>query len=285
MEGSDLGGDMQLSVATATYYFLPFRQALEIIVEAGFEHVELDLYWEQGPWAVAQHLKGVDARAVAGLLRSLGLRVSSIHDAGGVLGGAHSLQGFIDPRLDEFIQALGYAPGCIVFHTPHIAGPVVPGWWPAIAGEVAAAAERYLGRGTSVTLENMPQFDGYEVPLATPEALLEFVASTGLGITLDTTHYAQVGVEVVQAARRLRPKVQTLHLSDFAKGQAHVFVGDGELDFPALFAALDFESLYAVTLECSAGRLGENPLALSAAQMVERLQTARRRLQAWLKAA
>src|SRR5512138_2874960 len=191
---------MKTSIATANFYFLPVRQTLEIIAESGFEYIELDLPWERGRWAMAQHLKGMQAREVIDLINQYDLKVSSIHDTGGVIEDAHSIQGFVDPQLKEYLDQLGYAPGCIVFHTPHIEGPYDQRWWQTIAVEIVNAAESYRSGETVVTLENMPLFDGYYVPLTTPQELLAFVAPTELGITLDTAHYAQIGVDVVQAA-------------------------------------------------------------------------------------
>jgi len=276
---------MQISIATANLYFLPFQQTLEIIADAGFEHIELDLYWERGQWAVAQHLKGVGVHEVVDMINRSGLRVSSIHDAGGVVHNAHSIRGFIDPQLEEYLDQLGYAPGCIVFHTPHMQGPYNERWWQTVSGDIVKAAERYGSSETCVTLENMTPFDGYYVPLTTPQELLAFVSGSGLGVTLDTTHYAQIGVDVVQAARILQKKIKTIHLSDFADGQAHVFIGEGELDFGSLFRALDLSTLHSITLECSVGFLGENPLDMLQAEMVDRLRTALSLIQSWIKAA
>ena len=276
---------MQTSIATANFYFLPFRQTLEIIAEAGFEHIELDLYWERGQWAVAQHLKGSAVHEVVDLISRAGLKVASIHDAGGVVDNAHSIQGFVNLHLEEYLDQLGYAPGCIVFHTPHIEGPYNQRWWQTIADKIAEAAESYRGSETSVTLENTPLFDGYYVPLTTPQELLAFVAPNELGITLDTTHYAQIGVDVVQAAGVLQKKITTIHLSDFVAGQAHVFIGDGELDFTSLFRVIELSALHSITLECSVGFLGENPLGLSHTKMVDRLKIAMSRLQGWLEEA
>jgi sugar phosphate isomerase/epimerase len=274
---------MQISIATANLYFLPFPQALEIVAEAGFEHIELDLYWERGQWAMAQHLKGMTISEVVNSIRHLGPKVASIHDTGGVVDNAHSIRGFINPELREYVERLGYAPGCIVFHTPHLEGPYNRPWWQTIADEIATAAASYRSSETSVTLENMPLFDGYYVPLTTPQELLAFVSRNELGVTLDTTHYAQIGVDVVQAARVLRDKIKTIHLSDFTASQPHVFIGDGDLDFTSLFRVLDLSTLHSITLECSVGFLGENPLDLPHMKIVDRLKTAMSRLQSWLE--
>jgi sugar phosphate isomerase/epimerase len=276
---------MQISIATANLYYLPFQQTLEIIAEADFENIELDLYWERGQWAVAQHLKGVGVREAVDMISHFGLKVSSIHDAGGVVNDAHSIQGFVNPQLEEYLDQLGYAPGCIVFHTPHIEGPPNELWWKTVSDDIVNAAESHRSSETSVTIENMPFFDGYYVPLATPQELLAFVSKNELGVTLDTTHYAQIGVDVVQAARILQKEIKTIHLSDFVDGKTHVFIGDGELDFSSLFRVFELSTLHSITLECSAGFLGENTHAMTQTEMVDRLKTAMSRLQSWTKAA
>jgi sugar phosphate isomerase/epimerase len=272
---------MRISIATANFHFLPFRQALEIIAEAGFEHIELAPYWEKGPWAVAQHLKGVSVREAVAMVRRSGLKVASLHDAGGVVDDAYSIRGFVNPQLDAYLDHLGYAPGCIVFHTPHLKGPANPAWWQTMSAEAVKAADRYRSHETAVTVENLPFFDGYYVPLVTPQALLAFVSQNDLGVTLDTTHYAQIGVDVAQAVSVLKEKIRTLHLSDFADGQTHVFIGDGQIDFIKLFQVLELTTLHSITLECSVGFLGENAPGLTQAEMVTRLKTALSRLQGW----
>ncbi len=276
---------MRISIATANFYFLPFQQTLEIIAQAGLEYIELDLYWERGEWAMAQHLKGMKVRKVVDMIDHFGLKVSSIHDTGGVLNDAHSIQGFINPQLEEYLDQLGYAPGCIVFHTPHIQGPYDQLWWQSVSDDIAKAAESYSSNETRVTLENMPFFDGYYVPLTTPQELLAFVSQNELGVTLDTTHYAQIGVDVVQAARMLRKKIKTIHLSDFLDGKTHVFIGDGELDWSGLFRVLELSTLHSITLECSVGFLGENTRDdMTQTEMVDRIKTAVSRLKSWIQA-
>lgn len=154
---------MHISVATASFYFFSFEQALEIIAGAGFEQIELDLYWERGEWAMAQHLKGLDVRKVVRMVHRSGLRVSSIHDGGGVIE---------DSR--------------------------------------------------------------------------------------------------------------TVHLSDYVDGKAHVFVGDGGLDFVNGFRGLDLATLHAITLECSVGLPGETAADMGRGRIVDRLRTAGSRLRGWI---
>ncbi len=273
---------MITSVATANLYYLPFEQAVDVIAGAGFTDVELALPWKRGPWAMAQHLDGIPARQVAGLLARAGLRVASVHDGGGVLDGVGSTDGYVNPLLREYLDELGYAPDGIVFHTPHIAGEMDDGWWQRTSDAVAQALDAYRACCAWLTIENTPSFDGFTVPLTSPEGLGAFCAAHDLGVTLDTTHYAQMGADVVQAARTLHDRVRTVHLSDYQAGKAHVFVGEGDLDLPGVLAALDATVLRAVTLECAVGFPDEDVLQMSPDQMIGRLRLAKDRVRAWL---
>jgi sugar phosphate isomerase/epimerase len=173
---------MLISIATATFYYRSFEETLEIIAEAVFQNIELDLYWERKNWAMAQHLKGLSAQETGQLIRQAGLKVTSLHDGGGVLDDPHSARGFVNPQLAEILDQLGYAPGCIVFHTPHIEGSFDDRWWKTISGEIVKALEPYRLACQTLTIENMPLFDGYTVPLPTPRALLD-CCRHDLGVT------------------------------------------------------------------------------------------------------
>jgi sugar phosphate isomerase/epimerase len=273
---------MQISFATANLFARPFEQVLQIIAEAGVQNIELDLYWMRKEWAMAQHLKDMPVRRVVQLVDQAGLRVSSIHDGGGGLENEHSILGFINPSLEGYLDALGYAPDCLVFHTPHIEGNPGDGWWQRTSEEIVRSLEPCRKACSYVTIENMPSFDGYFVPLIIPEALNAFAADNGLGVTLDTTHYAQIGTDIVAAARVLGRNVKTIHLSDFKAGQTHVFIGEGELDLAGFFDGLDKNNLNAVTLECSLSSETSPSQEMSCNELVGRLREAHTRLKGLL---
>jgi sugar phosphate isomerase/epimerase len=273
---------MELSVATANLYFEPFEQVLQIIAEAGFRNIELDLFWERNEWAMAQHLRGIPVKYVVRRVEEAGLRISSIHDGGGVLENEGSSIGFVNPALDQYLSEMGYAPGCLVFHTPHIEGKPSPGWWEQISSEIVSSLEKYRKACSFITIENMPLFDGYFVPLTTPQALSAFVVKNGLSATLDTTHYAQIGTDIVEAAKILGTSIKTVHLSDFLAGKSHVFIGEGELDLAGFFNAIDKGSLHAITLESSLSSVDNPDHKMSHKELVKRLRDARMRLEGLL---
>ncbi len=155
---------MKITVSTATLFWIPFERTLEMIAEAGFQNIELDLYWERKEWAMAQHLKGVSIRRAVRLIESSGLRIISIHDGGGVLESSSSTRGFINPDLDRYLDAMGYAPECIVFHTPHVEGTAENGWFEQISGDLVKCLEKYR-KVCMLTIENMPTFEGIQYSL------------------------------------------------------------------------------------------------------------------------
>jgi sugar phosphate isomerase/epimerase len=269
---------MQISVATANLFTQPFEQVLEIIAEAGFQNIELDLFWARKEWAMAQHLRDMPMKQVVQLVEQSGLRISSIHDGGGVLENEHSTMGYVNPTLDQYLDEIGYAPDCLVFHTPHIEGNLGIRWWEQMSGEIVLCLEKYRKACSFVTIENMPLFDGYFAPLTIPEELNAFVVENDLSVTLDTTHYAQIGTDIVEAARKLAKNIKTIHLSDFTAGRTHVFIGEGELDLSGFFDVIDKESLNAVTLECSLSSLDKPNQEMSYKEMVSRMKEARIRL-------
>jgi len=205
---------MHLAVATANLYYLPFEQALNIIAEAGYAHVELALYWSGGPWAMAQHLRDLTASRAAAMISRAGLRVVCIHDGGGLLHDARSGAGYINPRLLEYLNALGYAPECIVMHPPYVADGETDVSWEEVSAGIVRCLDAYRSCCTSLTMENIPPIEGYCVPLTTPQGLGAFCAAHDLGVTLDTTHYAQMGTDPVAAAAVLRQQVRSVHLGD-----------------------------------------------------------------------
>lgn len=69
---------MLLSISTASFYFMPFEAALDVIAQAGFEAVELAGYCQSGPYETAQHLKGADPRWAVKQVEARGLRIATL---------------------------------------------------------------------------------------------------------------------------------------------------------------------------------------------------------------
>lgn len=271
-----------LSVATANFYFLPFQETLDIIAEAGFHYIELDLFWEWKMWSMAQHLQEIPvSQAIQSIHRS-GLIVNSIHDGGGVLNYPNSAANYINPKLDEFLDLLGYAPQYMVFHPPHAEGNWGPAWWNEMSDKILDALAPYRDACSCLALENMPLFEGFTVPLTTPEELYDFTSRNELGINLDTTHYAQINVDIKEAASVLRSKIHSIHLSDYSDRQTHVYVGEGCLDLDGFMAMLDPSVLHTVTLECSVSSPLKSVQDMGHAEIVDRMKRLKIQVERWI---
>jgi sugar phosphate isomerase/epimerase len=266
---------MRISFATANFFFLPFDETLEIIAEAGFQNIELDLFWEWNYWVMAQHLRDIPISKVIQSVHRSGLKVASIHDGGGVLNDHNSVAGYVNPQLDEYLNLLGYAPEYMVFHTPHTPGSWGANWWDNISRNILRVLEPYRAFCRYLTLENMPHFDGFTVPLTTPEELRAFVTPNRLGVNLDTTHYAHMGVDIKEAACVLDGTIRSVHLSDYASDRAHIFVGEGELDMAGFLSLLDPAILGIVTLECSVSTADRSDMQMSHDEILNRMKLLR----------
>jgi sugar phosphate isomerase/epimerase len=122
-------------------------------------------------------------------------------------------------------------------------------------------------------LENMPLFDGLSVSLISPQALRDYAVRNELGVTIDTTHYAQISVDLLEAAHVLNGCVRSLHLSDYLPDRTHVFPGEGMLNLGGFLSLVDFSHLDAVTLECSVSTLDKPDRQMSHVEMVGRMKT------------
>lgn len=252
-----------------------------MIAEAGFQNIELDLYWERKEWAMAQHLMGMPIRQAVKCIENSGLKVTSIHDGGGVLDSSNSTRGFINPDLDRYLDILGYAPDCLVFHTPHIEGIQEDGWFDQISGDLVKCLDKY--RSVSpVSIENMQTFDGYNVPMTNPESLISFIDANDLGVTLDTSHYTEMGIDIIHAVKVLGNSIRTIHLSDCSEVGRHVFIGEGNLDLSGLLHAVDREQLIAVDLESSLSTREKSDQKMKDDELIGRLREACIRLEGYL---
>lgn len=266
---------MNISVATATFYYRPFQEALEIISKAGFKFIELDLYWQGGRFEIAQHLKHFSYNKLIKLVRNYGLNITSVHEGGGLIINNEC----INPNLETFIGELQDPPNCIVFHTPHIEGDQDAKWMRKFLKKYENTLKSYQEKCEIVTIENMPNFDDYFCPINTPEDLNLFSESNNLGITLDTTHFTENGVNVNVAARVLKNQIRTLHISDYSDKKSHVFIGDGNIKWEELFSELNYPKIHTITLECSMATPELSDMKMDKKQLISRLKLARERLE------
>jgi len=247
---------MNISIATATFYYIPFTEALDLIKAAGFDSVELDTYWTGGEnWEVTQHLRNIRPREVLKIIKESGLRINSLHDMGGVI--FHDTDTVISRDIFEYIEYGGEDIPCIVFHAPH-KKTEDKSWWARYC-QKAAEDLKALNDKFLICIENIQNFPGYQTSLIDPGEMLDFVKENGLYINMDTTHYAQCGIDIVSTAKFSRDFVKGVHFSDYMDGKRHLFPGEGALDLKGFVNSLKLDSLHAFTLECNIPYEAGNP--------------------------
>lgn len=253
---------VNISIATATFFNVPFRETLGLIEKAGFKYIELDIYWQGGDnWEAAQHLKGIKPKEVLKMVEDSGLKINSLHDIGGVI--YKDSDSLITPDTYEYLEFGGESIPAIVFHTPHKKTQDTY-WWSRYQDKAQKDLNRLKDKYL-VCIENLQHFEGYQVPLLDPEELLSFAKETGIFVNLDTTHFAHSGTDIVNAARVLKDRVKGIHFSDFKAGKTHLFPGEGVLDFKEFFKNLNAGQIAAMTLECNIPyRQGEPEVSVDA---------------------
>jgi sugar phosphate isomerase/epimerase len=134
--------------------------------------------------------------------------------------------------------------------------------------EVVAAQSRLNGDGTRISLENRAYFveRARSLILSMPDELLAFADEHDLSLTLDTSHLASWGLDLIESSAAFRGRMVNVHLSDLREvspwlerhpglhsyAKQHQLLGDGRLPLREFLGGLardGYEGL--VTLELS----------------------------------
>lgn len=233
---------MKLSVSTTNLYMLPFPTVLDIYRQAGFEFVELAGYWQGGDWEIAQHLKGIPPKDVIQMVRDSGLKIATFHDMGGLVG--EKRNSIISPQTFTYLEYETIP--CVVFHTPHKRNADFD-WWRSYQSRVTSDI-RSLPQDVVTCIENLPPIPGFYVPLVDPGEMRAFLMDKNIYANVDTTHYAQSGIDILDAADTLGELIKTVHLSDY-NSKPHSPIGSGTLDLTNFIKKLDLSTVHAITVE------------------------------------
>lgn len=237
---------MNFAISTGTFFNTPFVKTLDIIRKSGFEHIELLEYWKGGDsWEMGQHLKDITPKETLKIIKESGLKISSLHDGGGVI--EDGKESVVAKSTYEFLEHGNSDIPCIVFHVPHKKTDD-KSWretYRSVAGNDLQAIKNKI-----ICIENMPGFKDFTVLLSEPSDLFNFTVEYNIHINIDTTHYAQMNVNLIEAAKILKERVRTIHISDYLNPKSHVYLGKGTLDLAGFINSLDTSLLHAITIEC-----------------------------------
>lgn len=233
---------MKTSFHTATLHELAVESAVEQLLDAGYDAVELNA--ETLPWA-APHVGPDTPSAVREALRRTGA-VSSI--------AAHRA-GLASPTDADRAEAVEWTIACIrlaedvgaaVLHVipgdqPDLGNGLgvtsEPGDLDAFVDSLKAVVAAAEGSGVIVALEPIVN----QLVATTDQALAVLERVPGLRISFDPSHLHVTTHDVADAARRLGPYVAIAAIKD-ARGEPDDFEflaqGDGEIDFEEMVEIL-----------------------------------------------
>lgn len=247
---------VELAFSTNAYTRHPLPTAVERIADHGYAGVEL---LGDEPHAYFPRFDDRDRAALLDALDATGLAVSNVNanTATGYYADAPP-EAFFEPsvitgdpehrkwrveytkRAVDLADATGAPAVCLATGRPLAGNP------PERASEhLLDSLHRILDyaepRGIDVGIEFEPEL----LVECTDEALalLEDVDRDGLGVNLDVGHAAVYGEDPAEAIRRTAGRITGVHLEDIVGGRRgkhyHRIPGDGDLDFRAVFDALD----------------------------------------------
>lgn len=233
---------MRTSFHTATLHELPIVEAVQQLLDAGYDAVELNA--EALPWA-GPHVGPETPSEIREQLKATGA-ISSI--------AAHR-SGLASPKDDERREAIDWTLGCVqlaadvgadVVHVIPGDQPDVgnglgvvsePGDLPSFISALNEVVKGAEGSGVKVALEPIVN----QLISTTDEALEVLERVPGLKISFDPSHLHVTTHDVDDAARRLGQHVVIAAIKD-AKGNPDDFAflaqGDGEIDFASMVRVL-----------------------------------------------
>jgi sugar phosphate isomerase/epimerase len=246
--------DLAFSTNAYTRYTLP--EAIERIADHGYDGVEL---LGDEPHAYFPAFDNGDERAVHDALEETGLAVSNVN--ANTATGYYSdtpPEAFFEPsvvtadddhrewRIDYSKRALDLAAATDAPAACLATGRPLPGNLPEQAYEnLLDSIDEILDHAESVGVDLGIEFEPELLVECTDEVLdlIDDVGRESLGVNLDVGHAAVYGEDVTESIHRSAGHITGLHLEDIVGGRRgkhyHRIPGEGDIDFRAIFDALD----------------------------------------------
>lgn len=246
----------ELAFSTNAYTRHALPEAVRRIADRGYAGVEL---LADRPHAYLADFDDADERDLFAALDETGVRVSNVNanTATGYYSDAPP-SAFFEPsvinadddlrswRVDytkravDLAAAVGSPAVCIATGAP-LPGTPPDAAYDLLCESLHAIVDYAEARGVRVGVEYEPELlvDDTDAALS----LLEDVDRDFLGVNLDLGHAAVTGEDPVEAIHRCAGRITGVHLEDIAGGVGgrhyHLVPGEGDLDFAAIFDALD----------------------------------------------
>jgi sugar phosphate isomerase/epimerase len=209
----------RLALGTGSLHTYGLNRVWDFAAEAGFDAVEvmIDAKWDTRQPAYLRSL-----------MVATGLPIAALHTPFRPLAGYGDDYPACVRRTLELAGELGAQ--AVVAH-PELANGTDYGHW-----LIKHYDELSVPDGPVLAVENMPLALVNKKPKYRTHTIDRIAQYPG--ITLDTTHFATAGVDILEAYATLHGAVRHIHLSDFAEGKEHRLPGRGVLPLDLFLLAL-----------------------------------------------
>lgn len=247
---------VELAFSTNAYVRYPLAEAIERIADYGYAGVEI---LGDEPHAYFPTFTADDRRALEAALDRTGLAASNVNanTATGYYDDAPP-EPFFEPSVvsgdaDARSWRVQYTTDAVDLAAAVDAPAVCLTTGRALPGTPPPQAHEYLRESLAAILAHATDRDvrvgiEYEPGLLIEDtdevlALVEEIDHDLLGVNLDVGHAAVCDEDVARSVRRCGERITGVHLEDIAGGRGgkhyHLIPGEGDLDFLAVFDALD----------------------------------------------
>ena len=247
---------VELAFGTNAYTRFSLPEAVRRIAEHGYAGAEL---LADAPHAFVPSFDDADREALADALEETGLAVSNVNanTAMGYYDDAPP-SAFFEPSIitaddDDRARRVEYTKGAIDLAAAVDAPAVCVATGRPLPGNPPERAREYLLDSLHEVLDHAEpagvdvgiEFEPELLVECTDEvlALIEEVDRDSLGVNLDIGHAAVYGEDPAESVRRCAGHITGIHLEDIVGGRRgkhyHRIPGEGDLDFEAVFEALD----------------------------------------------
>ena len=195
---------MILSFSTGSLYGFSLRRVFREVAQAGFEGVEL---------LVAPEVLGRGPAAIRSLARDHGLAIEAVHRSLFPIPGWNEHRGGL-ARMVDLARVVGAR--LVVIHPPR--------WFRGSDRPRDQRFQRDVDRAVGeagpevrIAIENLSRKTAQDAanPLNDPAGLRDFAEAHGLALTLDTSHAASFGHDILALYPSFRDRLANVHLSDF----------------------------------------------------------------------
>lgn len=227
---------MNVSISTGLYYTKDYRNILDIIQQAGCDHIELMLN---------QSFLDVTPHAIMDEVQARKLTVETIH----------APFAFINPHGWTEVQSIDY---CIQLakelHVPTIVTHDMfdfneDGQFILHEQRHLHAMCRYKDCPITIVTENMPRMPLPSM-MSDMSAFHQYLDTQDLYMTLDTTHAGSTGDDLLEVYQNMKHRIRNIHISDYHDGIEHMMIDTGCLPLASFVQQLVQEEYpYPLTIE------------------------------------